>query len=157
MSDMLFPAGLIVDRPDLTIEMMQHYAKMWNIEHTQLGKGVFNGSLLGVHTPRTQIGISHFSQKLMSIGDFPDGCVLLHYRPNEIANTSPLYNFHNRSILAYEVLILTQGDAYDRVTYGSNDIYTIAIKENLFYKEFYAFFGETASLKNKRFYLKQDK
>ena len=79
MSDILFPAGLIVDCPDLNIEMMRHYAKMWNVDHTLLGKRVFNGSLLGVHTPRIQLGISHFSQRVMSIGDFPDGCVLLHY------------------------------------------------------------------------------
>lgn len=156
MSDTLFPAGLIVDRPDLTIEMMQHYAKMWNIEHTQLGKGVFNGSLLGVHTPRIQIGISHYSQGIMTTGDFPDGCVLLHYSVNDMKN-DPLYNFHNRSILPHEVLMLTQSEGYDRMTYSSGDMDTIAIKEDLFYKEFYAFFGEAASLKNKRFYLKQDK
>ena len=156
MSDILFPAGLIVDRPDLDIEMLQHYATMWNVDHTLLGKEVFNGSLLGVHTPRIQMGISHFSQRVMSIGDFPDGCVVLHYTLNEITN-DPLYNFHNRSILPHEVLILTPGDGYDRVTYGSNRIITVSIKEDLFYKEFYAFFGETASPKNKRFYLKQDK
>jgi len=157
MSDMLFPAGLIVDRPDLTIEMMQHYAKMWNIEHTQLGKGVFNGSLLGVHTPHIQIGISHYSQGVMSIGDFPDGCVVLHYSVNEMKN-DPNYNFHNRLILPHEVLMLTQSEGYDRITYSSGDIDTIAIKEDLFYKEFYAYFGETDSLKkNKRFYLKEDK
>jgi AraC-like DNA-binding protein len=156
MSDILFPAGLIVDRPDLTIEMMQHYAKMWNVDHTLLGEGVFNGSLLGVHTPRIQLGISHYSQGVMSIGDFPGGCVLLHYTLNEITN-DPLYNFHNRPILPHEVVMLTPGDGYDRVTYGDNHIITIAIKEDLFYKEFYAFFAETDSIKNKRFYLKLDK
>ncbi len=148
MSDMLFPAGLIVDRPNLTIKMMQDYAKMW--------KGVFNGSLLGVHTPRIQIGISHYSQGVMTTGDFPDGCVLLHYSVNDMKN-DPLYNFHNRSILPHEVLMLTQSEGYDRMTYSSGDMDTIAIKEDLFYKEFYAFFGEAASLKSKRFYLKQDK
>ena len=134
MSDILFPAGLIVDYPALDIEMMQHYATMWNVEHTLLGKGLFEGSFWGVHTPRIQIGISHFSQKIMSKGDFPDGCVMLHYSVNEM--TSPLYNFYDRPILPHEVLILTKGDAYDRVTYSSSNIDTIVIKEDLFYKEF---------------------
>ncbi|PHS42206.1 MAG: hypothetical protein COB07_00255 [Sulfurovum sp.] len=157
MSDILFPAGMIVERPDLNIEMMQHYAKMWHVEHTLLGKGVFEGSLLGVHTPHIQMGISHYSQAVMSIGDFPEGCVVLHYAANETANASLLYNFHNRSVLPHEVLVLTQSDGYDRITHGGNDFDTVAIKEDLFYKTFYAYFGDTATLENKRFYLKQDK
>ena len=157
MSDILFPSGLILDYPGLNIEMMQHYAKMWNIEYTLLGKGVFKGNLWAVHTPRIQIGISHFSQALMTKANFPKGCVLIHYAVSEITNTTSLYNFQNRSVLPHEVLILTKKDDYDRVTYGDRDMASISIKEDLFYKEFYAFFGETASLKNKRFYLKQDK
>ncbi len=30
MSDILFPAGFIIDYPGLDIEMMQHYGSMWN-------------------------------------------------------------------------------------------------------------------------------
>ena len=78
MSDIIFPAGSIIDFPDLDLEVMQHYAKMWNVEHTQMGKGLFEGSLMGVHTPRIQIGISHFSHAIMTQGSFPEGCIMLH-------------------------------------------------------------------------------
>lgn len=157
MSDIIFPAGFTVDLPDLDMEMMQHYAKMWHVEHSQLGKGVFEGSLLGVHTPRIQLGISHFSQKIMTQGDFPDGCIVLGYFSNGSLK-DPVINFQNRIISPNEIIILTKGDELDFLTYTAVNFYTIVIEEELFYKEFHTFFGDSphASVQNKRLYLKPE-
>ena len=158
MSDILFPAGLIIDLPRLDMEMMQHYAKMWDVEHTQLGKGVFEGSLLGIHTPRIQMGISHFSHAIMTQGSFPDGGIVLYYSTTEALNDS-LYNFHNRTISPNEIVILTKSDELDLLTYDAIDLHTIVIDKDLFHKAFYTFFGESSDtpIKNKRLYLKADK
>ena len=158
MSDILFPAGFTVDLPQLSVEKMQHYAKMWDVEHTQLGKGVFEGSLFGVHTPRIQMGISHFSHAIMTQGSFPNGGIVLYYSTSGGINDS-LYNFHNRTIAPNEIVIVTDSDELDLLTYNAIDLHTIVIEKNLFHKTFYTFFGETPdiSIQNKRLYLKADK
>lgn len=158
MSNILFPAGFTVDLPQLNVEMMQHYAKMWDVEHTQLGKGVFEGSLFGVHTPRIQMGISHFSHAIMTKGNFPKGCIVLYYYSIGSSN-NPAYNFHNRAIPPNEVVILTKSDELDLLTYDAIDLHTIVIEKDLFYKTFYTFFGDTPDtpIHNKRLYLKADK
>jgi hypothetical protein len=79
VSDILFPAGFTVDLPRLDMEKMQYYAKMWDVEHKQMSKGVFEGSLRGVHTPRIQMAISHYSHTIMTRGSFPEGCIVLYY------------------------------------------------------------------------------
>jgi AraC-like DNA-binding protein len=157
VSDILFPAGLTVDLPELNVEMMQYYAKMWDVEHTQLGKGVFEGSLFGVHTPRIQMGTSHFSHAIMTQGSFPEGCIVLYY-PGGLPNT-PAYNFHNRTIAANEIAVLTKGDALDLLTHDAIALHTMVIEEELFCKTFYTFFGVTPAthIKNKRLHLKTDK
>ena len=158
MSDILFPAGFTVDLPQLDVEMMQHYARMWDVEHTQLGKGVFEGSLFGVHTPRIQLGTSHFSHAIMTKGSFPDGCIVLYYYSGGLS-TDPVYNFHNRTITPNEVVILTKSDELDLLTYDAIDLHTIVIKKDLFYNTFYTFFADTPDtpIENKRLYLKADK
>ncbi|PHS37340.1 MAG: hypothetical protein COB07_10885 [Sulfurovum sp.] len=157
MSDILFPAGLIVDYPSLDIEMMQDYVTMWNIEYKLLRKGVCEGSLWAAHTPRVQLGISHFSQEVMIQGAFPDGCIVLCYFSNG-SLTDPVNNFHNRIIAPHEIIVLRKGDKLDFLTYTTVNFYTIVIEEKLFYKEFNTFFGYSpgASIKKKRLYLKHD-
>ena len=158
MSDILFPAGFTVDLPRLDVEQMQHYAKMWDVEHTQLGKGVFEGSLFGVHTPRIQMGISHFSHAIMTQGSFPEGCVVLYCYPGGLLS-SPAYNFHDRIIPPNEIVVLTKSDALDLLSYNAIDLHTIVIEKNLFDKTFTAFLGDTpdTAIQNKRLYLKADK
>ncbi len=160
MSDILFPAGFTVDLPQLNVEMMQHYSKMWDVEHTQLSKGVFEGSLFGVHTPRMQLGTSHFSHAIMTKGNFPKRSIVLYYYSSPsgpLANT--VYNFHDRTIHPNEIVVLTKSDELDLLTHDAIDLHTIVIEENLFYKTYYAFFDDTpdTSMKNKRLYLKADK
>ena len=59
------------------MDMMQHYSKKWNLEHTKMEKGMFEARLSAVHTPRIQIGRSHYSQGVMTKGTFPKGCIVL--------------------------------------------------------------------------------
>ncbi|PHS38729.1 MAG: hypothetical protein COB07_07845 [Sulfurovum sp.] len=158
MSDILFPAGFIVDLSRLDVEKMQHYAKMWDVEHTQLGKGVFEGSLYGVHTPHIQLGTSHFSEAIMTQGSFPEGCIVLYYAASGTLHDT-VYNFHNRTISPNEVVLLTNKDALDLLTHSVLDLRTVVVEERLFHTAFYDFFGETSStpIKNKRLTLQTDK
>jgi len=147
MSNIIFSAGFIIDYPSLNIEMMRHYSKMWNLEHTLMGKGHFGGSMFAIHTPRIQLSLAHYSKSLVTQGDFPNGCVVLTYSANEAA-----YTFQNRLMAPYEIIMLSKGDEIDVVTSGVFDAHTIVIEEELFYKELYDFFGEIpqSCLQNKR-------
>ncbi len=158
MSDIIFPAGFIIDYPDLDLEMLKYRTKMWDLENDQLGKGVLKVSLWVAHTPRIQISITHASKAFLTRGGFPDGCIMLLYSSNELTNEFTT-NVQNRSISPREIVILPKGDELDLLTYGTIDLHSIVIEEDLFYKEFYAFFGDTpdASIQNKRLYLKEDK
>jgi AraC family ethanolamine operon transcriptional activator len=153
MSNIIFSAGLILNLPGLDLEMMQYYAKQWNLEHTKMEKGLFEGSTFAAHTPRIQLAKVYYSQGFMSKGDFPEGCIVLIYSSN---NTT--YNFQNRSILANEIIVLTEGDEINILTSGEIDIHTLVIEEQLFYQAFYDYFGDIprTSLQDKRFCLKAD-
>ena len=77
MSEILFPAGETIDLINLNIETMSEYSSQWGIEQSQVGSGVFSGSLYAVNTPRIQIYHSYHSHGIMVRGEFPDNCVLI--------------------------------------------------------------------------------
>lgn len=153
MSDIIFPAGLIVDYTSLNIEEIQYYANMWNIEYTKMENGTFEGSLFGAHTPRIQLATENFSQSFLSRGGFPDGCVLLLYSLSQ-----DLYNFQNALVSTHEIVFLNSGDEIDILTSGTFEVLSMAIEEKFFYEAFYRFFGDMPhSLReSKRFIIKDD-
>ncbi len=65
MSGIIFPAGFIIDYPDLDLEMLKYRTKMWDLDNDQLGKGVLKVNLWVAHTPRIQISITHASQAFL--------------------------------------------------------------------------------------------
>jgi AraC-like DNA-binding protein len=154
MPNIIFPTGFTIDFSHLSMEMMQFYSEKWNLEHKQMGKGLFEGKLRAVHTPRIQLALNHSSTGLLSRGDFPKGSIVL----NSYFSCHGIYSFQNKPILPNEIIALTKGDEVDRVSSGQFSGHIVTIEEQLFYKAFYSFFGETPnlSLKMKRFYIKKD-
>jgi len=154
MSNIIFPAAVSMDLPNLNMEMMQEYSKLWSLEHTKMGKGHFEGSINMIHTPRLQFATAYYSQSFMSKGDFPEGCIVLIYATKEA-----VYNFQNQSISPNEIIILKKGDEIDILTSGAMATQTIVIEEELFYKAMYDFFGKIPQsyLANKRLTLHPDK
>ena len=148
MSNLIFPENYIIDLPNLNIEMMQHYSKQWNLEHTKMEKGLFKGDLSAVHTPRIQFASACYTQGFMSKGDFPDGCIVLIYAPGNAR-----YNFQNRIIQSNEIIVLTKGDEIDILTVGEIEVRTLVIEEQLFYQTFYDYFDDTPQrvIEDKRF------
>ena len=153
MSNIIFPANYIIDLPSLNMEMMQYYSKQWNLEHTKMAKGLFEGNISAVHTPRIQLGSAYYSQSFMSKGDFPDGCMVLIYAPDNAR-----YNSQNRTMQVNEIIVLTKGDEIDILTVGEIEIRTLVIEEQLFYQTFYDYFDDTPHkiIKDKRFSIKPD-
>jgi len=154
VSNIIFPEGVIIDYRGLSMEMMQHYSKKWNLEHIKMEKGLFEARLSAVHTPRIQIGRSYYSHGVMTKGTFPKGSIVL----TSYTSNNGTFSFQNRSILPNELIVLTGDDEIDRVTSGEIESQIITIEEQLFYQVFYAFFGEEAHLflKKKRFIIKAD-
>lgn len=153
MSNIIFPENYIIELSDLNIEMMKYYSQQWNLEHMEMGRGKFEGHISAIHTPHIQLGCAYYSKRMICKGDFPDGCVVLMYSGNNVK-----YNFQNRLINTNEIIILTNGDEIDVITYGEFDAYTIVIEEKLFYQTFYNYFGETPHkiIKDKRFFVKDN-
>lgn len=139
MSDILFPAGLVVEEPILDLETMQFHSKEWNMSYKEMGSTLCRASLHGVHTPRIQLAHTYHSQGLMIQGDFPKKSVLLNY-----TKTQNHYTFQNRPINSHELVITQSGGELDFFASGKNEVFTIAIEETLFHKAFYDYFGEDA-------------
>ena len=154
MSNIIFPSGYIVDYLNFDLEMFKYRVSEWDLESDQLGKGELRVSLRVVHTPRIQLANTQITQAYMSQGSFPDGGIMLLY-----VSSKSIINLQNRSTEPREVIIFSKGDEVDFLTSASIDAFTVVIEEELFYKEFYAFFGDTPDvlLQKKRFYLKEDK
>ncbi len=154
MSNIIFPSGYIVDFYNFDLELFKYRVSEWDLESDQLGKGKLSVNLRVVHTPRIQLANTQITQAYMSQGSFPDGGIMLFY-----VSSKSIINIQNRSPEPREVAIFTKNDEVDFLTSASIDAFTIVIEEELFHKEFYAFFGDTPdlSLQKKRFYLKQDK
>lgn len=153
MSNIIFPANYSIDLFDLNMEMMQYYSKEWNLEHLEMSKGQFRGYISAIHTPRIQLGHAYYSKRVMCKGDFPDGCIVLMFAPNNVR-----YNFQNRVIDSNEIVLLTNGDEIDILTDGEIEAHTIVIEEQLFFQTFYDYFGDTPDrmIKDKRFFIKPD-
>ena len=154
MSEILFPTEIIIDLSDLDLEMMQHYTKQWDLEHCQMEKGIYSGSIFAVHTPHIQLGSANYSHGFMSRGSFPSGTVLLLY-----ISTPATVNFQNKLVDKHELIVLKEGDEIDYMANGENKTLTIAIEKGLLYSAFEDYFGESIDvvLKNKRFIINTQK
>ena len=141
MSDILFPAGTVMELSDLNIEVMCKYTKQWNLEHTQMKNGRFKGGLYAVYTPRIQLLDAHYSHGFMTRGEFPDDCVMIAY-----IRTKSEISQYNEKIEAEQVVILTKGDEIDYFANGENKVFTLAVKRELFYQAFSNYFGESFEL-----------
>lgn len=141
MSEILFPAGTVIELPNLGIEVMSEYTKKWNLEHTQMQRGLFSGSLSLVYTPRIQIYDAHYSHGFMTRGEFPDNCVLIAY-----VKTKFEISHYNEKVNADSIMIVTKGHEIDYFASGENRAYTLAVERELFYKAFNAYFGESFEL-----------
>jgi len=141
MSTILFPAGTIMELPDLDIEVMCEYTRQWSLEHTQMTSGIFKGGLYAVYTPRIQLLDSHYSHGFMTRGEFPDNCVMIAY-----IRTKSEISQYNEKIKADSAVILTKGDEIDYIANGENKVLTLAVERELFFQAFSHYFGEPFEL-----------
>lgn len=154
MSDILFPAGTIMELSNLNIEVMSEYSKQWNLEHTQMQSGVFSGVLSVVYTPRIQIYDAHYTQGFMTRGEFPDNCVLIAY-----VRTKFDISHYNEKVNTDSVMILTKGNEIDYFASGENKVFTLAVERELFFGAFSRYFGEPFHLhqEKKHFLIEEGK
>jgi AraC family ethanolamine operon transcriptional activator len=154
LSTILFPAGSVIELSNLNIEVMTEYIQKWSLEHSQMQRGVFSGSLFVVYTPRIQIYDSYYSHGFMTRGEFPDNCVLLAYikTKHEILQ-------YNETIPTDRIAILTKGDEIDYFAKGENRVYTLAVEREFFFQAFSDYFGEPFELHQdkKQFLLEKSK
>ena len=150
MSTVLFPAGLTVDFHNINMEMMEFYARAWNLERIQIQKGFYLGSVTATHTPRMQLMRTPHSHGLLIKGDFPKGTILITFIVTKADIT-----FENKIADRYEVKILKSGEEIDFLCNGQSETFTIAVEERFFYEVYYAYFGQdfTTYKKDKKIYI----
>ena len=79
ISEIFFPAGLIINQQNIDLDTMRHYAYKWGVEREQIQKGLFSTSMNVVHTPNIQLGYASYSHGVMRKGDLPKGSILLGF------------------------------------------------------------------------------
>ncbi len=137
MSSILFPAGLTIDFRDVNMEVMDFYARAWNLKRIQMQKGSYLGSVTVTYTPRMQLMRTPHSHGLLIQGDFPKGTVLITF-----LTTKADITFQNKLADKHEIKILKSGDEIDFLCNGKSETFTIAVQEQFFYEAYYAYFGQ---------------
>lgn len=137
MSTVLFPAGVKVDFRDVSMEVMEYYAREWNLERIQMQKGFFRGSVVVTHTPRMQLMRTPHSHGLLIRGDFPIDTILIAF-----IMTKADIMFGNKITDRHEIKILKSGEEIDFLCNGASETFTIAAQEQFFYEAYYAYFGQ---------------
>ncbi len=153
MTNTFFPTGLIIDQPNLDLEVMHYYSYKWGIERDQIERGQFTASINAVHTPNIQLGSAFYSHGLMRKGSFPTGTVFLGFLVGKESSV-----FQNSRISSQELIVMCDGDELDILSNTKSGIFTIVIEKELFHSTFYNYFNRTLEelLKNKRFIIKAD-
>ncbi len=151
MSKIAFPAGLTIDFHNVNMEEMEYYARAWNLQRIQMGKGKFVGSMIATHTPRMQLMRSPYSHGVLLQGDFPKGTILIAY-----VITNADVTFQNKVGDKHEIKILRSGDEIDFLCNGDSETFTVAVEEKYFYEAYYAYFQEDflSGNKEKSIYIK---
>jgi len=154
MKSIIFPQGFIIQQKNLCLDLMNEHSKQWNIERFQLEKGELLGSIRAIHTPRMQIGVSTYSNAIAIKGDYPKGTVLLSLFSK---NSSTIYQ--GEKIRNNELIISRDGDEIDLIINKKSTILTLAVEEKYFNYMFEKYFFRTLdkSIKNKRFFIKEEK
>jgi AraC family ethanolamine operon transcriptional activator len=151
---MLFPAGLVIDYDDLNIEEMSELSLAWSLERQQMQKGLFRGTIRGVHTPHIQIGRTQYSHGMLTKGDFPKDCITLTF-----VHTPPYgsVTYQNETLQNDTFFIAKYGDEIDLLVSSEAIIYAISIDEAYFYQEYESYFNEPLEsfVKNGRLRVKE--
>jgi len=150
VSKVFFPAGLTIDFRDINLEEMEFYARGWNLERRQMQKGLFKGSMIAAHTPRMQLFRANHSHGVLLKGDFPKDTILIAF-----VATKAEITFQNKIADKHQIKILKSGDEIDFLCNGESVTYTIAVAEQLFYDDYYAYFHEDINThkKNNEMYI----
>jgi len=136
MNKILFPAGMRIDLIDVNMEIMEFYARDWNLERIQIQKGFYTGSIRVAYTPRLQLMRTPHSHGLLIRGEFPKGTILIAF-----ISTKSHIAFHDQVADSNEVKILKSGEEIDFLCNGKSETFTIVAEEQFFYDAFYSYFG----------------
>lgn len=153
MTNTFFPAGMIIDQPNLDLEMMYYYSYKWGVEREQTEKGLFSASINAVHTANIQLGNAFYSHGVMRKGSFPAGTVLLGFVVGKESSV-----FQNSRLSSQELIVMCDGNEMDLISNTKSDMFTIVTEKELFHSAFHNYFTKTLeeSLKNKRLIIKTD-
>jgi len=137
VDSVLFPAGLIVERAQLSIEETVQHLLAWDLASEQMEKGCFSAGITAVHTPRIQLHDVDYSHGFMTRGACPEGCVMIGY-----TLTKGKAVFQNRVLQKNELVITSDGDEIDYLSNTRNRVVTISVQKRLFDNAFYGFFAK---------------
>lgn len=119
----LFPAGTAVNCVAESFEGAAAVAVKWNVETTQLQKGVYRFSTRAVHTPALQLARTWRSLGTHIGGAIPEGSVVLAFALNPDARMQ----FRGRQVQRGEIIVQEDTCGLDFSFMDSIDIVTVAV------------------------------
>ncbi len=119
----LFPAGLAINCEAESFEEAAAAAVKWNVETTQLQRGVYHFSTQAVHSPALQLGRTWRSRGTRLGGAVPEGTVVLAFALNPDARMQ----FRGRRVHAGEMIVQEDTCGLDFSFMDEIDIVTVAV------------------------------
>lgn len=137
-SDPVFPGGLVLDLITRDFEEMACRAPKWDQEYLKLGRGTFEGHLLGFHTSRAQIGRVTWEPGILCRGSAPPRSITLAM----LLNKGGAASFQGVVLEENHVVILEPGQEFELSALGKSTLLVVAVEEGWFRSYVQARWGE---------------
>jgi AraC family ethanolamine operon transcriptional activator len=122
------------------LEYINILSQGWDNRWQRVQSGNISAKLWLYTMPLIQLSWIKYNNGIMIEGSHQKGSVVLNF----ILSDSTI-NFQNRKLQKYELIILKHGEEFNYFSSGANQIFTIAVEEEYFNKEFYKFFDTDLS------------
>jgi AraC family ethanolamine operon transcriptional activator len=127
-NEAVFPGGLILNLTTDDFEEMAAVAPKWDQEYLKVGKGLFKGSLLGIHTNRIQVGRVSWDPGILARGVAPPRAItlaMLLTRGGAASSQGSVLEEHH-------ILVLKPGQEFELSVMGRSTVLVVVVEELLF-------------------------
>jgi len=117
------------------LEEINILSQGWDNRWQKVHSGDLQAKLWIYTTPLMQLSWIHYNNGIMIDGSYTKGSVVLNF---VLSNAT--VNLQHQKIQEYELIVLKHGEEFNYFANGVNEIFSIAVEEEYFNKEFYNFF-----------------
>ena len=123
----VFPAGLKVGLSSSDVDEMREQSIFWPIEIKQLGRGRFQGDILGVHTTHLQLSTSTRSLGVSIRGAAPADTSVISF----LLDPEPTFSFRGQPLLMNQALAIRDNEDLEITALGASRLVTLVCRTKL--------------------------